>query len=93
MIAPTALNVTADVVLLLYPLPIIFMANIPRSLRYSLFFLFGLYGIVTASAIVRVTLMTAGRLLEENNVYASGLLQTAPQNLPLEKDADFWRVD
>jgi len=81
VIAPTALNVTADVVLLLYPLPIIFMANIPRSLRYSLFFLFGLYGIVTASAIIRVTFMTGGKLLQEDNVYASALLPNTPAKI------------
>jgi hypothetical protein len=70
VITPTAFNVTADVILFLYPFPIIFMANIPRSLRYSLLFLFGLAGIVMASSIVRVTLMTAGKLLEEGNMYA-----------------------
>jgi len=72
VITPTAFNVTADVILFLYPFPIIFMANIPRSLRYSLLFLFSLAGIVMASSIVRVTLMTAGKLLEEGNMYAYG---------------------
>lgn len=68
VITPTAFNVTADVILFLYPFPIIFIANIPRGLRYSLLFLFGLAGIVMASSIVRVTLMTAGKLLEEGNI-------------------------
>lgn len=69
VIAPAVFNVVADFTLFLYPFPIIFMANIPRSLRYSLIFVFALCGLVTASAIVRVTLMTAGRLLKEDNIY------------------------
>src|SRR5437763_854395 len=52
------------------PYPIIFMANILPPLRYSLLFLFALYGLVTASAIIRVVLMTAGKFLQsENNFY------------------------
>ena len=70
VIAPAVFNVVADLILFLYPFPIIFMANIPKSLRYSLLFVFALCGLVTASAIVRVTLMTAGKLLQENNIYA-----------------------
>ena len=71
VIAPTVFNVIADVILFLYPLPIIFMANIPRSLRISLLFVFGLCGLVTASAIVRVTLMTAGKFLQsEQDIFA-----------------------
>jgi hypothetical protein len=46
------------------------MANIPSSLRYSLLFVFALCGLVTASAIVRVSLMTAENFLEEQNLYA-----------------------
>lgn len=69
VIAPAAFNVVADLVLFLYPFPIIFMANIPKSLRYSLLFVFALCGLVTASAIVRVIYMTAGRLLQEGNIY------------------------
>ena len=64
VIAPAAFNVLADVILFLYPFPIIFMANIPQSLRFSLLFIFGVCGLVTASAIIRVTLMTAGKFLE-----------------------------
>ena len=70
VIAPAVFNVVADLILFLYPFPIIFMANIPKSLRYSLLFVFALCGLVTASAIVRVTLMTAGKLLQANNIYA-----------------------
>jgi hypothetical protein len=69
IIAPTAFNVVADLILFIYPFPIIFMANIPKSLRYSLLFVFALCGLVTASAIVRVMLMTAGKFLEGNNIY------------------------
>jgi len=55
----------------MYPFPIIFMANILPPLRYSLLFLFALYGLVTASAIIRVVLMTAGKFLQsENDFYA-----------------------
>jgi hypothetical protein len=46
------------------------MANIPQSLRYSLLFVFAMCGVVTASGIIRVTLMAAGRFLEEDNMYA-----------------------
>jgi hypothetical protein len=46
------------------------MAHIPSSLRYSLLFIFALCGLVTASAIIRVTLMTAGKFLEEGNLNA-----------------------
>jgi hypothetical protein len=60
------------------------MANIPRSLRYSLLFLFGLAGIVMASSIVRLTLMTGGKLLEEGNIEAYGPPFPHPLNFPLE---------
>ena len=67
VIAPAGFNVLADIILLLYPFPIIFMANILQPLRYSLLFLFALYGLVTASAIIRVVLMTAGKFLQSEN--------------------------
>jgi len=71
VIAPAVLNVVADAILFIYPFPIIFMAKIPNSLRYSLIFIFALCGFVTASAIVRVIIMTAGRFLDDpNNLYA-----------------------
>jgi hypothetical protein len=70
VITPAVFNVVADIVLFIYPFPIIFMANIPSSLRYSLLFVFALCGLVTASAIVRVSLMTAENFLEEQNLYA-----------------------
>lgn len=71
VIAPAVLNVVADVILFVYPFPIIFIAKIPNSLRYSLLFVFALCGFVTASAIVRVIIMTAGRFLDDpNNLYA-----------------------
>jgi hypothetical protein len=49
------------------------MANIPSSLRYSLLFVFAMGGVVAASAIVRLILMTAGdflRFQDEMNLYA-----------------------
>jgi len=67
VITPAGFNVLADIILLLYPFPIIFMANILPPLRYSLLFLFALYGLVTASAIIRVVLMTAGKFLQSEN--------------------------
>ena len=67
VITPAGFNVLADIILLLYPFPIIFMANILQPLRYSLLFLFALYGLVTASAIIRVVLMTAGKFLQSEN--------------------------
>jgi len=83
VIAPTVFNVIADVILFLYPFPIIFMANIPQSLRISLLFIFGLCGLVTASAIVRVTLMTAGKFLQsEEDIFAySPIVITANSSL------------
>jgi hypothetical protein len=70
VITPAVFNVVADIILFIYPFPIIFMANIPKSLRYSLLFVFALCGVVTGSAIVRVAFMTAENFLEQGNVYA-----------------------
>ena len=63
-------HVVTDIVMFVYPFPIIFMANIPPSLRYSLLVIFALCGFVTASAIVRVVLMVTMNFLDEDNVYA-----------------------
>jgi hypothetical protein len=68
VIVPAVFNVIADVVLFVYPFPIIFMANIPKSLRYSLLFVFATCGIVPASAIVRVAIMTSENFLQRQNV-------------------------
>jgi hypothetical protein len=70
VITPAVFNVVADTFLFIYPFPIIFMANIPQSLRYSLLFIFALCGVVTGSAIVRVAFMSAENFLEKGNVYA-----------------------
>jgi hypothetical protein len=69
-IAPGMFNVVTDLLLFLYPFPIIFMANVPSSLRYCLLFIFSLWGFVTASAIVRVVLMTTMNFSEQQNLYA-----------------------
>ena len=69
-ITPGMFNVVADIVLFLYPFPIIFMANVPSSLRYCLLFIFSLWGFVTASAIVRVVLMTTMNFQAQENLYA-----------------------
>jgi len=70
VITPAVFNVVADIILFIYPFPIIFMANIPKSLRYSLLGIFALCGVVTGSAIVRVAFMSAENFLEQGNVYA-----------------------
>ena len=70
VITPAVFNVVADVVLFVYPSPIIFMANIPSSLRYALVCIFALCGLVTASAIVRVSLLTQPNFLQQQNIYA-----------------------
>jgi Fungal rhodopsin domain len=71
VIAPAVFNVAADIILFIYPFPIIFMANIPQSLRYSLLFVFALCGVVTASAIIRVAIMCTENFLQAHNIYAS----------------------
>jgi hypothetical protein len=68
VIVPAVINVVADAVLFIYPFPLIFMARLPRSLRYSLCGVFALFGLVTASAIVRVVLMTAGGFFEKADI-------------------------
>ena len=69
VIVPSIFNVVADLILFVYPFPIIFMANIPRSLRYSLLGVFALCGLVTASSIVRVVITLAGGFLSKANIY------------------------
>lgn len=68
VIVPAVINVVADAVLFIYPFPLIFMAKLPPSLRYSLLGLFAVFGFVTASAIVRVVLMTAGGFLQKADI-------------------------